>query len=93
MSFKNCGKEIGEKICSSPNNKKVDEGFEFNYWNLSYKRKFIRTLFILPVGIIVLIPYLIYGGNENHIKILFITIFFILWAVQLIYNYYKWKAE
>ena len=23
---------------------KVDKGLEINYWNLSYRRKFIRTL-------------------------------------------------
>lgn len=28
---------------------KVDKGFKFNYFRLSYRRKMIRTLIILPI--------------------------------------------
>jgi len=27
---------------------KVDKGFELRYWRLSYRRKFIRTLWMIP---------------------------------------------
>lgn len=34
-------------------NNKVDKGFEVLYWRLSYRRKFIRTLWLMPIGIII----------------------------------------
>lgn len=102
MFCKNCGKEIDEKayICTNcgvkvnssiniKNRKKNDKGFEFNYWNLSYRRKFIRTLFLFPIGIII-IGYLIYNDNKN-LAILFSIVFFIGGLIQLLYNYDKWK--
>ena len=32
---------------------KVDKDFELLYENLSYRRKFIRTLWLIPIGIVV----------------------------------------
>ena len=32
---------------------KVDKGFELLYDNLSYRRKFIRTIWLIPIGIVV----------------------------------------
>ena len=34
------------------NCEKIDKGFELDYWKLSYRRKFIRTLWLIPLGII-----------------------------------------
>lgn len=71
-------------------NDKTDKGFEIFYKNLSYRRKFIRTLWLAPF--IALAIFFLIGENIilNIIKsIFFITIFFI----QLIYNYLKWKKE
>lgn len=42
-------------------NGKVDEGFEWIYFNLSYRRKFIRTLWVLglgSVGFVLVVPVL-----------------------------------
>ena len=33
---------------------KVDKGIELCYWKLSYRRKFIRTLWIIPFEVIVI---------------------------------------
>lgn len=69
---------------------KVDKGFELLYENLSYRRKFIRTLWLIPIGIVVgiLITYM------NVIASLFYWLMFIINAVkQLKDNYTKWKNE
>lgn len=69
---------------------KVNKGFELNYENLSYRRRFIRTLWLIPIGIIV-------GIVITHISIivsLFYWIWFIIAAIkQLKDNYNRWKNE
>lgn len=70
--------------------KKVDKGFEPIYWNLSYRRKFIRTLWLLQFGIILAIYLLISHSNKF---VGFLIIFFVTWVIQLIYTYYKWKSS
>ncbi len=69
---------------------KVDKGFELLYENLSYRRKFIRTLWLIPLGIVVgiIITYI------SIIASLFYWLMFIINAVkQLKDNYTKWKNE
>jgi hypothetical protein len=34
---------------TSKNKDKVDKGFKFNYYSLSYRRRMIRTLISLPI--------------------------------------------
>lgn len=72
--------------------KKVDKGFELIYWNLSYRRKFIRTLWNIPIFIISIgiIIFLDKGIFLSRIMPLILIISFIL---QIIYNYTKWKKE
>lgn len=69
---------------------KVDKGFELLYDNLSYRRKFIRTLWLIPIGIAV-------GIVITYISIiisLFYWLIFIINAVkQLKDNYTMWKKE
>ena len=36
---------------------KVDKGIAFCYWKLSYRRKFIRTLWMIPIEFVVLICF------------------------------------
>lgn len=38
-----------------------DQGFSINYWRLSYRRKFIRTLWMMAIGIPILIAFQING--------------------------------
>jgi len=71
---------------------KVDKGFELIYWNLSYRRKFIRTLWLIPFGILTLI--VVWLKLENFIFNSIITTFLIaIFIIQLIYNFIKWKEE
>ena len=71
---------------------KVDKGFELVYLNLSYRRRFIRTLWQTPF-IFLIIGFLVMAGD----KILFNRIAPILLVIgylcQLIYNYIRWKND
>lgn len=72
--------------------KKVDSGFEFIYWRLSYRRKFIRTLWSIPFCAAMLILVWLISDNILMNKVETILVFFIL-VIQLRYNYIKWKKE
>ncbi|WP_312648956.1 hypothetical protein [Aminipila sp.] len=71
---------------------KKDKGFEICYWNLSYRRKFIRTLWITPFTIFAcLLVWHVY-----HSKILTVgysIIITVVGVIQAIYTYRKWKNE
>lgn len=56
------------------------------YWNLTYKRKFIRTLWMTPL-VILAIGVLVLSENNPLISVLLVVIY--LW--QLIYTYIKSK--
>ncbi|PRR77085.1 hypothetical protein CLLI_26030 [Clostridium liquoris] len=71
---------------------KVDKGFELFYWRLSYKRKFIRTLWMIPIDIIVSV-FLILKGDTLFINRVIPILLIILGGIQLIYNYLKWKKD
>lgn len=69
---------------------KKDKGFELLYDKLSYRRKFIRTLWLVPIGIAV-------GIVITYISII-ISIFYWIWFIivvikQLKENYTMWKNE
>lgn len=71
---------------------KVDRGIEICYWKLSYRRKFIRTLWLIPIGIIIIVGF--YKEFEINIftGIIGIVIFSAI-LMQAFYNYKKWKNE
>lgn len=75
------------------NDNKVDKGFELNYWKLSYRRKFLRTIYLgLPLCILVL--FLLPKMYENKYDAIIFNILIIgTEIIQLIYTYYKWKKE
>lgn len=71
---------------------KVDRGIELCYWKLSHRRKFIRTLWLIPVSIIITIE--IYKEFQSHTFTGIIGVmFFLSIFIQAIYNYKKWKNE
>ncbi len=69
---------------------KVDKGFEINYWNLSYRRKFIRTLIATP-SVILAIIFIWWLSNSLIYKLIFTIIVISLELMQAIYTYSKWK--
>ncbi|WP_315120813.1 hypothetical protein [uncultured Clostridium sp.] len=71
---------------------KVDEGFELIYWNLSYRRKFIRTLWMIPFCTAVLV--FIWFINSNSVMNTILTTFcIVVFLIQLIYTYSRWKKD
>ena len=83
-----------EKILDK--NGKTDKGFELIYWNLSYRRKLIRTLwFLLYIAVIAAI--MIFMNIKLDVPFVF-TVFvvvplLIIDAAQLIFNYRQLKLE
>ena len=72
--------------------KKVDKGFQLIYWKLSYRRKFIRTLWSIPI-LVISIGIIIFLGNGIFMSIVMPLILIILFIIQLIYNYIKWEKD
>lgn len=71
---------------------KVDKGVKLNYWNLSYRRKFIRTLWQIPLVLLAIGLSILAVDNIFFNRIVPILLVIILiW--QLIYNYTKWKND
>jgi len=71
---------------------KTDKGFELRYWRLSYRRKFIRALWIAPAVLLFLLfpaEYAILGIPRNDL----IVVVLVLAAIQAAFNYHKWKQE
>lgn len=73
------------------NKEKVDNGFAFVYYRLSYRKRMIRTLWNIPIIILALISINIFADLQIHENIIVIVIFLSLLLLQLGYNYYKWK--
>jgi len=71
---------------------KVDKGFELIYFNLSYRRKFIRTLWLIPWMILILC-FMYWQGFSLVKLLLFTVIFTVACIIQALYNYKKWKVE
>ncbi len=70
---------------------KSDTGIEICYWKLSYRRKFIRTLWLIPIGIILVFCF--YITFQSTIWTFLVAAgFTIMLLVQAMYNYKKWKT-
>ncbi|WP_421381692.1 hypothetical protein ACOJQI_20790 [Bacillus salacetis] len=75
----------------SGHTKKVDKGFELSYFNLSYRRKMIRTIWMThPVPVVfILLRYVL---DLNFTISLIITIIALVGnLLQLWYNYHMWN--
>lgn len=71
---------------------KVDKGIMVCYWKLSYRRKFIRTLWMIPIEFVVLICF--HNTFQSNLWTgLVATAMAILLLIQAVYNYKKWKNE
>ena len=71
---------------------KVDKGFVICYWRLSYRRKFIRTLCLMPILVIVLVYFQV-TFRSFFLSCMVGTLLSILFTIQAVYNYKKWKKE
>jgi hypothetical protein len=90
------------KAKEAAGDEKVDKGLEFFYWNLSYRRKFIRDLWSIPFCVAVTILFMAFPFIEQHASRPFASYFSLIVLIlvdivglpcSLIYNYKKWKKE
>ena len=66
---------------------KNDKGFGLIYYKLSYRRKFIRTLWLIPVSILVLI----FTHESMMDTLIWGFVIALIMVGQAVYNYKKWK--
>lgn len=71
---------------------KLDKGFELIYYNLSYRRRFIRTLWMIPWMILALC-LMGWLGTSLYILLPLAVIFAVIDFIQALHNYKKWKEE
>ncbi|SFM47183.1 hypothetical protein SAMN04488054_1623 [Salibacterium qingdaonense] len=71
---------------------KKDKGKIFNYYRLSYKRRFFRNLWTFPLAVLFFVICYVYSELNPRDNI-FITTFFLLVAlfliIELVYNYIR----
>lgn len=72
--------------------KKIDKGFAFIYWKLSYRRKFIRTLWMSPVIVITILGLQLVCDSSLFIRVIEIALV-LSFVIQAIYNYIKWRTK
>ena len=71
---------------------KVDKGIMICYWKLSYRRKFIRTLWMMPIAIVTIVCFHT-TFQSILLTCMVATMSAIMLLIQAIYNYRKWKNE
>lgn len=74
------------------NGEKIDGGFAFCFWNLSYRRKFIRTFWMLPF-LAAVICYLHITYKSYLLTCIVGVILSAIFILQAVYYYKKWKME
>lgn len=72
--------------------RKYIKGFELIYFNLSYRRKFIRTLWTTSFVILILV-FNWFLDIPSFLKVPVIAICIVVDLIQLSWNYYKMKKE
>ncbi|WP_164667318.1 ATPase [Virgibacillus doumboii] len=75
------------------NKQKTDKGVKANYFRLSYRRKFVRTLWTVPVSLLLLIAALFLVQFSWTLKIIIIVLSVVAFALQASYNYIMWKRH
>ena len=71
---------------------KVDQGVKIAYFGLSYRRKFWRTIYSLPLFVIYIgLMYFLLGMDALFFGFVIFTV--IVFIVQAYYNYVKWQEE
>ena len=79
---------------NSESSTKIDKGFTLSYWKLSYRRKFIRTLWMGVLGLglcLVLLPNDYSFLNLSKNGLIFLGL--LIGVSQTVYTYNKWKKN
>jgi hypothetical protein len=72
---------------------KIDKGFCVSYWSLSYRRKFWRIIWtgaLIPSFFLFPTSYAFFSMVPRNT---FLLVIFVMWSVQAIYNYSRWKRD
>lgn len=72
---------------------KKDEGFAYNYFRLSYRRKFIRTLMGSWIIVPCMVIFLVTSPMPMRINWTFAIAIIIVFLLQATYNYSMWKKK
>ncbi|SOC27530.1 hypothetical protein SAMN05880501_1236 [Ureibacillus xyleni] len=72
---------------------KKDKGFVLGYYRLSYRRRFIRSLWGIPFALLVYLALFWLVDLTSIEYILVGAIFLLLIFVDSSYNYIKWKKN
>ncbi|MGD6843717.1 hypothetical protein ACQCVH_14485 [Bacillus infantis] len=75
------------------NGKKKDKGFILSYYELSHRRKVIRTLWELPFLILLLTLMFFFTDIETIYMLSLSALLIFAFIGQFCYNYYKWKQK
>jgi hypothetical protein len=69
----------------------LDQGFTLNYWNLSYRRRMLRDLWLILAAVLIALGYWRYRGGSlgNYWPVAVIVAIGIASAA---YNYRRWKS-
>ena len=73
-----------------------DQGFCLSYSKLSYRRKFIRTIWTFLIGTLVCAVILFTRPvlrQEPQYIVAGASLLFLLFVAQAAYNYSKWQSE
>ena len=66
----------------------IDKGYCLEYFQLSYRRKLIRTLWFLPFSFLLLVP-----PYPHWFQWSVFGLTLVVGLVQGVYNYRKWQTE
>lgn len=72
---------------------KKDKGFALPYWKLSYRRRFFRTLWFVPILVAAIIFMFLLQAITLWEAISITVILTASFIGQIVYNYKKYKAE
>jgi hypothetical protein len=72
---------------------KIDKGFVFTYHKLSYRRKFIRDIWMMPISFAVLFIAFRIANIDPVTEIIVYVVVIIIVSIQIIYNYFMWKKH
>ena len=70
---------------------RIDQGFAFCFWNLSYRRRFLRTVYTIPLGVIAVI-WIHMTYQDPAFTCALGLLLAAAGAVQALYYYKKWKS-
>lgn len=70
-----------------------DQGFCVNYSKLSYRRKFLRTIWIAVAGILIAAGILVIKPDARAPAVVFLIAILVVSGAQGIDNYRQWQAE